>query len=231
MNEDAKTDPLRGSVLVAFGRDHFFMFAELPDDTARGRIVSAVLEGLKTGEAPTVKDLAERLLAADLVNDAMKNARKWASKSHPGKAGAPDGNDNARKDKIETIEKQSENNRESINAAGIELNGSELNGSEEENAFAAFWEAWPKKVAKVDARKAWAAAWKNRKIGPGNLSAVLAAVRRGAVSDGWIKDGGQFCPYPGKWIRGEQWADEVRGAAPAFQSQQRPMMKPARDDW
>ncbi len=223
MSEEAKTDPLRGSVLVAFGRDHFFMFAELPDDTARGRIVSAVLEGLKTGEAPTVKDLAERLLAADLVNDAIKNAKKWASKSHPGKAGAPEGNHNAEKD---SIEKQSGNNRETITAAGNELNGSELNGSEEENAFVAFWEAWPKKVSKVDARKAWAAAWRKRKIGPDNLPAVLAAVRRGAASDGWTKDGGQFCPYPAKWIRGEQWADEVRGAAPALPLQPRPLSRP-----
>lgn len=133
MGEDTQADPLRGSVLVSFDRGHFFMIAELPDDTARGRIVSAVVEGLKTGKTPTVADLAERLLTTDLVNDAIKNAKSWRSHSHPDKAGAPLGNDNASKDHWKTIEKQSKNNRETIAAEGNEDEGNEEGKEKTEN--------------------------------------------------------------------------------------------------
>ena len=124
MSEDVKQqDPLRGSALVVFLKEHFFMCAELPTDEARGRVVSAIVEALQTGQAPKAKDIAERLIAADLIRDAEANARKWASKSHPGKAGAPKGNENAAKGNRKTIEKQSGDNRETIGAGEEEGEG------------------------------------------------------------------------------------------------------------
>ena len=110
------------------------MCGELPTDEARGRVVSAIVEGLQTGQTPKVADIAERLIAANLVLDAEINARKWASKSHPGKAGAPKGNPNAKKkpgNNRETIEEQSENNRETIGAGEEENEESE--GKTKEN--------------------------------------------------------------------------------------------------
>jgi hypothetical protein len=71
-------------------------------------------------------------------------------------------------------------------------------------AFAAFWEAYPKKKAKADAWKAW-----QQKKGeiPDNIIEVVE-LNKSSNKD-WIKDGGQFIPLPASWIRGARWEDEI----------------------
>lgn len=55
--------------------------------------------------------------------------------------------------------------------------------------------------------KAWGAARK-RGVLPA-LDTLLAKVTALARSPDWIKDGGQFIPYPASWIRGQGWEDEI----------------------
>lgn len=81
--------------------------------------------------------------------------------------------------------------------------------------FLSFWTVWPKKVAKADAQKAWAAAWRDGVISDENLDAVLAAVRSASSSADWTKDGGKWIPHPASWIRGRRWEDETTPAAPS----------------
>lgn len=71
--------------------------------------------------------------------------------------------------------------------------------------FAQFWECWPRKQAKKDAQKAWA------KLAPSEdlASRIIAAVELRKHTIDWIKDDGQFIPYPATWLRGERWADEI----------------------
>lgn len=72
--------------------------------------------------------------------------------------------------------------------------------------FEAFWKAWPKKVAKEDARKAWA------KLNPSvELQEVMGkALEIQKNSNQWKKENGNFIPYPGTWIRGRRWEDEIK---------------------
>ncbi len=56
--------------------------------------------------------------------------------------------------------------------------------------FEVFWEAYPKKKSKGDARKAFAAL-KNV-----NLDLLLSALEEQKKSKDWLKEGGQFIPYP-----------------------------------
>lgn len=70
--------------------------------------------------------------------------------------------------------------------------------------FELFWSAYPRKVKKGDARKAWT---QTAAIRPA-IGEVLAAIDAARRCDQWRKDGGQFIPYPATWLRGEQWADE-----------------------
>jgi len=70
--------------------------------------------------------------------------------------------------------------------------------------FAEFWSAYPRKVAKGDAEKAW------KKHKP-DLAACLSAIAAAKSSPDWTKDGGQFIPHPATWINGKRWED---GAAP-----------------
>ena len=78
-----------------------------------------------------------------------------------------------------------------------------------DDGFAAFWEQYPKKVAKPEALKAW------KKIKPSSqvLADLMAALEKHKASVDWIKDGGQFIPYPASWLNRGRWEDETPPAA------------------
>ena len=74
-----------------------------------------------------------------------------------------------------------------------------------QDTFDAFWAAYPKKVSKGDARKAW------KQIQPDSelLTKMLTALGRAKTCQSWMKDGGQYIPYPATWLRAEGWEDEI----------------------
>ncbi|QIL69581.1 hypothetical protein G7048_03845 [Diaphorobacter sp. HDW4B] len=72
------------------------------------------------------------------------------------------------------------------------------------DGFAEFWTAYPRKVAKDDARKAFA----KRNPTPELVSEMVAAIGIQARSEQWRKDGGQFIPYPATWLSKGCWKDE-----------------------
>jgi hypothetical protein len=61
--------------------------------------------------------------------------------------------------------------------------------------FNRFWDAYPRKVAKAAALRAWT------KIGPDAalVEVILARVTLQANSHAWTKDDGQFVPHPASW--------------------------------
>lgn len=67
--------------------------------------------------------------------------------------------------------------------------------------FDRFWDAYPKKVGKVDAKKAWV---KNKPP----IDDVLIALLWQSKSDQWLKDGGQYIPNPSTYINQGRWHDE-----------------------
>jgi hypothetical protein len=70
--------------------------------------------------------------------------------------------------------------------------------------FERFWAAWPKKVAKADAQKAFARLGCDDAL----LALIVDAVERQARSPGWRKEGGKYVPHPATWLRGRRWEDE-----------------------
>ena len=72
-------------------------------------------------------------------------------------------------------------------------------------AFDKFWEVYPNKKGKGAARKAWNKAKIN-----GKLDMILKAVEEQKSLDQWVKDKGQFIPYPATWLNQERWEDEVQ---------------------
>ena len=70
--------------------------------------------------------------------------------------------------------------------------------------FDEFWSAYPRKVSKPQALKAW------RKLSPDTqaLQAILAGIERDRRSEQWLRDGGQFIPHPATWLNGRRWEDE-----------------------
>lgn len=74
------------------------------------------------------------------------------------------------------------------------------------NDFRLIWSAYPKKVGKIAAWRAWK---KTSKIRP-PIEKVLFALEAWKKSEQWTKDGGQFIPNPATWLNQGRWDDVVQ---------------------
>lgn len=83
--------------------------------------------------------------------------------------------------------------------------GSGRKKSADMDGFALFWQEYPRKAAKAAALKAW------QKLNPSPelVERILAHVRDHKRSPDWIKDGGQFVPYPATFLNGQRWEDDI----------------------
>lgn len=76
----------------------------------------------------------------------------------------------------------------------------------EAKPFDEFWEAYPYRVAKAEAQKAWAKIKPDAKL----LTLILTAIEKQKAGADWLRDDGQFIPHPATWLRAGRWLDEVR---------------------
>ena len=67
--------------------------------------------------------------------------------------------------------------------------------------FARFWSAYPKKVGKKDAEKAY------RSVNE-PVDVLIEAVERQKQSKQWREENGRFIPNPATWLRQGRWMDE-----------------------
>lgn len=70
--------------------------------------------------------------------------------------------------------------------------------------FEQFWAAYPKRVSKGAARKAWAKLKPSEQL----LQAILAGIGRAKTSAQWLRDDGRFVPHPATWLNAEGWLDD-----------------------
>ena len=68
--------------------------------------------------------------------------------------------------------------------------------------FAVFWSAYPKKVGKKSARKAF-----DHVSEP--VESLVTAIKRQECSAQWSRDGGQYIPNPTTWLNQERWEDQL----------------------
>jgi hypothetical protein len=71
--------------------------------------------------------------------------------------------------------------------------------------FERFWQAYPRKVGKGAAFKAWK---KLNGTRPG-ADELVRIVEQHKKSEQWRRDGGQFIPHPQTWLNQERWNDEL----------------------
>ena len=75
--------------------------------------------------------------------------------------------------------------------------------------FLEFWSAYPRKVSKGSAWKAWQ---KLNGVKPENPE-LIQKINLLKETPDWKKDGGQFIPYPATWLNAAGWEDEVGDAS------------------
>lgn len=70
--------------------------------------------------------------------------------------------------------------------------------------FAAFYAAYPKKIKRHEALKAW------RQLSPDiDLQRrMIEALEWQCLQPGWQEKGGKFIPHPASWLNGRRWEDE-----------------------
>jgi uncharacterized protein YdaU (DUF1376 family) len=70
--------------------------------------------------------------------------------------------------------------------------------------FVRFWQAYPLKVKKIEAAKAFAS------LGPSEelLGVILAALAKQKRSVEWNKEDGRFVPHPPSWLKARRWEDQ-----------------------
>lgn len=74
--------------------------------------------------------------------------------------------------------------------------------------FDEFWAAYPRRVAKKDARKAWA------KLNPSPeiVQQILDALEWQVPAFQWDGEKADYAPYPASYLNAERWTDERRAA-------------------
>lgn len=109
------------------------------------------------------------------------------------------------------IDDESTKHRRSIDdQSTLEGKGKECNGTGKRRGadaqglpseFEEFWDAYPRRVQKGAALKAW------QKMKP-PIADVLAALQWQTKSSGWTDQDGKFIPYPASYLNDMRWTDE-----------------------
>jgi uncharacterized protein YdaU (DUF1376 family) len=71
--------------------------------------------------------------------------------------------------------------------------------------FDRVWQAYPKKIGKANAARAWVNMKKHRVP----VDDIIAKINALKSSDQWARDNGQFIPNPATWINRGGWHDEI----------------------
>lgn len=143
--------------------------------------------------------------------DASRNNGKLGGR--PKKADKPKNNlqVNSRLAKTEPKQNLSENenvidnDNDLVNDFDFDFEKDEGSGEKEEDRlFDSFWNAYPKKKSKGQAEKAW------EKLNPSKelVAIMLDKLARAKTCKEWVKDNGQFIPYPATWLNAKGWEDE-----------------------
>lgn len=76
--------------------------------------------------------------------------------------------------------------------------------------FDLFWMAYPRKVGKLAAQKAWTKIKPSAKL----AAEITAAVEAQKTGHEFMRDGGEFIPHAATWLNAGRWTDEVREYVP-----------------
>jgi hypothetical protein len=182
---------------------------------------------ISTGEVTSVSYPRYRIITIVKYNDYQDDDRQDGSQTAGERAG---------KRQSKGSQRAGEGQAEGSQRAAIEQYNNNNNGTREQGnhdslsrpvfsnkeAFDAFWSAYPKKVAKTNAMKAWL------KLLPDEdtVEKIMSGLYVWKHSEEWTRDDGRFIPHPATWLNGRRWEDEVpkittrKPAAPSLPAQE-----------
>lgn len=83
-------------------------------------------------------------------------------------------------------------------------------GGQEGGDFLRFWQEYPRKMGRENARRAW------EKLAPDQhlTGVILSAVERDKDTDQWQRENGRYIPYPATWLNQRRWEDQPEVVQP-----------------
>lgn len=75
--------------------------------------------------------------------------------------------------------------------------------ADETPAFKAFWNAYPRRIGKGNARKAWV-----KMQCEIEAPEIMRSLEKAKRSEDWTREQGQFIPHPATWLNREGWEDD-----------------------
>ena len=188
------------------------------EDDERGRLFIAILEYARSG---IVQDLAGR---ESILFPVFKSQVDRDLESKKGGKTKILNQTEAKLTKANQSEpkrpnKEKEEDKEKDNDKDEEIKAASPPARAKSSDFDLFWQAYPKKVGKEAARKAF-----SRVKAP--LESLLTAIERQKCGNQWTTENGRFIPNPATWLNQGRWEDEVaqtplvRAAKPGYGVQQ-----------
>ena len=178
--------------------------ARIKSKAARCDAYDAIVNYAIHGVEPDMDSLADSAaIAFDLIRPVLD---KGAKKAESGKAGGSKQTASKPEANAKQTAREKEREKEGEREIEIEIDNPPI-PPKGDSSFDRFWSAYPKKVGKEAARKAFAKA-------KAPLDVMLSAIDRQKNSQQWKRDNGQYIPNPATWLNQGRWDDEVQGQAP-----------------
>lgn len=177
-------------------------------DSEFGRLVRAALQYKATGAEPTDLGREELLwdgIKLDIDRDTEKYASVVAARTEAGKKGG-----RPKKQKKQMLFEESKKSQDKDKDKEEDKEEDKDNlppKSPQGERFDRFWEAYPRKTGKGNARKLFAKLKPSEEL----LEKMLKAIEAAKQSPQWQRDGGQYIPYPATWLNQERWEDSPVG--------------------
>ena len=174
---------------------------ETLSDEEAGQFVKALWAYTMRGEEQELSGSAKALYAIALMilkQDEQATAEISQKRAAAGAIGGKQTQANASKVKEDEAKQANACNKNKNKNIETDIDIKPLAGFEE------FWEAYPRKTGKGEARKVWQKLNPNAEL----LQQILEAIKWQSISDQWTKDKGQFIPYPATWLNQQRWEDE-----------------------
>ena len=195
---------------IGYLRSFHIMIMNIPDDALQLEAFRAVTNYMMTGKLPEEMNWQVKIImeGGKPVIDKSRNKSKsgQTETSEKQKNIKPKSNQNQTEIKSKSNEEQKKNiEEEKEEDIEKDIKTSSSPRSATDARFDIFWQTYPNKVGKENARKAWSKIKPDAEL----FDKIIKKVEELKVCDDWTKDGGQYVPHPATWLNRGGWDDEI----------------------
>ena len=199
-----------------FFKSYYESSLDLATDEERLSLYTAIFEYAFNGKTTNISGPARAvfLMAKPVIDTSIKKALAGAKggKSKNNNAGSKteaNGKQNGSKTEANGKQNKSDKDIGEGKESGEEKESRE--GKEYESMFEVFWEAFPRKIGKLQAKKEYIKA-----LGNGiDAQVIIDAVKKQKNSEEWNKENGKYVPSPTRWLLEGRWDDVLGGNSDA----------------